>query len=65
MNVIAINGSPRKTWNAATLLQNALGGAQGFYAEWFSFGRYRVRLCGRSQSVKKLALLLSQISYSY
>ena len=27
MNVIAINGSPRKTWNTATLLQNALDGA--------------------------------------
>lgn len=27
MNVIAINGSPRKTWNTATLLQHALDGA--------------------------------------
>lgn len=27
MNVIAVNGSPRKTWNTATLLQKALDGA--------------------------------------
>jgi multimeric flavodoxin WrbA len=27
MNVIAINGSPRKTWNTASLLQKALDGA--------------------------------------
>jgi multimeric flavodoxin WrbA len=27
MNVIAINGSPRKTWNTSTLLQKALDGA--------------------------------------
>lgn len=28
MNIYAINGSPRKTWNTATLLQKALDGAQ-------------------------------------
>jgi hypothetical protein len=35
MKVIAINGSPRKTWNTATLLQKALDGAaaQGADAE--------------------------------
>lgn len=27
MNVIAVNGSPRKTWNTATLLRKALDGA--------------------------------------
>lgn len=27
MKIIAINGSPRKTWNTATLLQNTLDGA--------------------------------------
>jgi hypothetical protein len=27
MNMIAINASPRKNWNTATLLQNALEGA--------------------------------------
>jgi multimeric flavodoxin WrbA len=26
--VIAINGSPRKTWNTATLLENAIKGAE-------------------------------------
>lgn len=26
--VIGINGSPRKSWNTATLLENALGGAE-------------------------------------
>ncbi|GAB6266704.1 MAG: hypothetical protein STSR0001_21510 [Methanothrix sp.] len=26
--VIAINGSPRKTWNTTTLLENALRGAE-------------------------------------
>jgi multimeric flavodoxin WrbA len=28
MNIIAINGSPRKSWNTATLLENALEGAK-------------------------------------
>ncbi|MGE4537182.1 MAG: flavodoxin family protein [Desulfovibrio sp.] len=28
MNVLAINGSPRKKWNTATLLENALEGAR-------------------------------------
>ncbi|WP_243438634.1 flavodoxin family protein [Fundidesulfovibrio soli] len=28
MNVLAINGSPRKKWNTATLLENALEGAK-------------------------------------
>ncbi|MCD8349466.1 MAG: flavodoxin family protein [Planctomycetaceae bacterium] len=31
--VVAINGSPRKTWNTATLLQNALDGAAAEGAE--------------------------------
>ena len=29
MNTIAINGSPRKNWNTAMLLENALKGAAG------------------------------------
>ena len=29
MNVIAVNGSPRKKWNTATLLENVLEGARG------------------------------------
>ncbi len=33
MKVIAINGSPRKGWNAATLLENALSGAASAGAE--------------------------------
>ena len=33
MKVIAINGSPRKTWNTATLLQHALEGAASQGAE--------------------------------
>ncbi|MGB7787695.1 flavodoxin family protein, partial [Methanoregula sp.] len=33
MNVIAINGSPRKKWNTATLLRHALDGAASEGAE--------------------------------
>ncbi len=33
MNVIAINGSPRKTWNTATLLHKALDGAKSVGAD--------------------------------
>ncbi len=33
MKMIAINGSPRKTWNTATLLQHALDGAAACGAE--------------------------------
>jgi multimeric flavodoxin WrbA len=33
MHVIAINGSPRKKWNTATLLENALEGAESQGAE--------------------------------
>jgi len=33
MKVIAINGSPRKTWNTATLLQKALDGAKSVGAD--------------------------------
>ncbi len=33
MNVLAINGSPRKNWNTATLLQNTLDGAESQGAE--------------------------------
>ena len=33
MKVLAINGSPRKKWNTATLLQNALDGAASVGAE--------------------------------
>jgi len=33
MKVMAINGSPRKEWNTATLLENALEGAASQGAE--------------------------------
>ena len=33
MKVIAINGSPRKKWNTATLLNRSLEGAASFGAE--------------------------------
>jgi multimeric flavodoxin WrbA len=33
MKVIAVNGSPRKTWNTATLLQKALDGAKSVGAQ--------------------------------
>jgi multimeric flavodoxin WrbA len=33
MKVIAVNGSPRKTWNTATLLQKALDGARSVGAQ--------------------------------
>ena len=33
MKAMAINGSPRKTWNTATLLENALSGCAAGVAE--------------------------------
>ncbi len=33
MNILAINGSPRKKWNTATLLENALDGAKSAGAD--------------------------------
>ena len=33
MKVIAVNGSPRKSWNTATLLQKALDGAKSMGAD--------------------------------
>lgn len=33
MKVIAVNGGPRKNWNTATLLQNALDGAKSTGAQ--------------------------------
>jgi len=33
MKVVAVNGSPRKTWNTATLLQKALDGAKSIGAQ--------------------------------
>jgi len=40
MKVIGVNGSPRKKWNTATLLENALEGAASRGAETESFHLY-------------------------
>jgi multimeric flavodoxin WrbA len=47
MKVIAINGSPRKTWNTATLLKNALEGAasQGAETELINLYDYNYKGC--------------------
>ncbi len=37
MKIIAVNGSPRKEWNTATLLRYALQGAEAQGAETESF----------------------------
>ncbi|EGW37014.1 NADPH-dependent FMN reductase [Desulfosporosinus sp. OT] len=41
MKVIAVNGSPRKNWNTATLLQKALEGAKSVGAQAFKLDRRR------------------------
>ncbi len=47
MKVIAVNGSPRKNWNTATLLQKALDGAasQGAEAEIFHLYELNYKGC--------------------
>ncbi len=47
MKVIGINGSPRKTWNTATLLKNALEGAgsQGAKTELINLYDYNYKGC--------------------
>ena len=47
MRVIAINGSPRKNWNTATLLKNALEGAasQGAETEMIDLYDYNYKGC--------------------
>ena len=42
MKVIAVNGSPRKNWNTATLLQKALDGAASQGAETEIFHLYEL-----------------------
>jgi multimeric flavodoxin WrbA len=53
MKSLAINGSPRKTWNTATMLENALQGAASAGAETeiihlydldFKGGKYAIRV---------------------
>lgn len=46
MNVIAVNGSPRKTWNTAMLLQKVLDGAQSQGAETEFFHLYELNYKG-------------------
>ncbi len=46
MKVIAINGSPRKKWNTATLLKNALEGAESEGAETELFHLYDLNYKG-------------------
>ena len=46
MKVIAVNGSPRKNWNTATLLQNALYGAASQGAETEIFHLYELNYKG-------------------
>ena len=47
MNIIAVNGSPRKNWNTATLLQKALEGAeaQGAKTELIHLYEHNYRGC--------------------
>jgi putative NADPH-quinone reductase len=46
MKVIGVNGSPRKKWNTATLLENALEGAASRGAETESFHLYDLNYKG-------------------
>ncbi|MDR2171755.1 MAG: flavodoxin family protein [Planctomycetaceae bacterium] len=46
MKIIAINGSPRKNWNTATLLQKALDGADSQNAETEMFHLYELKYRG-------------------
>ena len=46
MKVIAVNGSPRKTWNTATLLNNAIEGAKSVGAETELFHLYDLNFKG-------------------
>ncbi len=46
MKVIAFNGSPRKTWNTATLLQRALDGAASVGAETELVHLYDLKMTG-------------------
>ena len=56
MKVIAINGSPRKTWNTATLLQHALEGAasQGAETKLYHLIDYDFKGCRGCLACKKV-----------
>ena len=50
MNVIAVNGSPRKNWNTATLLNKAIEGAKSVGAETELFHLYDLNFKGYASS---------------
>lgn len=52
MRAIAINGSPRKEWNTATLLQNALSGCTAAGADTEIVHLYDPRLPGLHQLLR-------------
>ncbi len=56
MNVVAVNGSPRKTWNTATLLDHALAGAreQGAQTELVHLYDHAFTGCVSCFSCKKI-----------
>ena len=56
VKVIAINGSPRKNWNTATLLQNALDGAasQGAETKLYHLIDYDFKGCRSCFACKKV-----------
>ena len=51
MKVIAINGSPRKKWNTATMLEKALEGATSEGAETELIHLYDLNFKGCTSSV--------------
>jgi len=55
MKVLAFNGSPRKTWNTATLLKKALEGAasQGAETEFIQLNELNMKGCQSCFSCKK------------
>ena len=68
MKVIAVNGSPRKTWNTATLLQKALDGAKSVDADTELVHLYDLNFKGCTscfackESVKNFVLLSCNLS---
>ena len=56
MKILAFNGSPRKTWNTATLLKHALDGAasQGAETELFNLYDYNYTGCKSCFACKRI-----------
>lgn len=46
MKIMAINGSPRKNWNTAKILQSAMKGAEAAGAETELVNLYDLSFCG-------------------